>query len=184
MIPMPILAAAGLSLLLMPFAASAATLSLPADASVAVHVIDELTLDGDTPRQDDILLSPVSGDGDASHELPEYCVLVGNARLDGERVRVTTQALTCIETKGEESAIYSGEMSAAAYEMDGSYGLDACDAGRCKLTPEHVFQLKLASALDIEQQDNPAARINEQRRQAEGAGIANPIPAERPEPNQ
>ncbi|AMD00283.1 hypothetical protein [Halomonas chromatireducens] len=184
MIKIPILAAAGLALLIMPFVASAATLTLPADASVAVHVIDELTLDDETPRQDDILLSPAGGDSPASHALPEYCVLVGNARLDGERVRITAQALTCIEAKGEESEIFSGEISAAAYEMDGSYGVDACDDGRCELTPEHVFQLKLASALDIEQQDNPAARINEQRRQAEGAGIANPIPAGRPDPDQ
>lgn len=184
MIPTPTLAAAGLSLLLLPFAASAATLSLPADATVAVKVIDELTLDADTPRQADILLSPVSGDSNASHELPEYCVLVGDARLDAERVRITARTLTCIETEGADSEIYSGEISAAAYEMDGSYGIDACDAGRCELTPEHAFQLKLASALDIEQQGNPAARINEQRRQADGAGIANPIPAERPDPDQ
>ncbi|RDB44445.1 hypothetical protein DU490_02425 [Halomonas sp. DQ26W] len=183
MIHTPILAAAGLSLLL-PFAASAATLSLPSDSSVAVQVIDELTLDADKPRQDDILLKPVSGDTSTSHELPEYCVLVGDARLDDERVRITANSLTCIETKGAYSEIFSGEISAAAYEMDGSYGIDACDAGRCELTPEHAFQLKLASALDIEQQDNPAARINEQRRQANGAGIANPIPAERPDPDQ
>ncbi|RCV91322.1 hypothetical protein [Billgrantia montanilacus] len=184
MIHIPILAAAGLSLLLLPFAASAATLSLPTDASVAVQVIDELTLDADNPRQDDILLSPVSGDTGTSHELPEYCVLVGDARLDAERLRITAKSLTCIETEGADSEIFSGEISAAAYEMDGSYGLDACDAGRCELTPEHAFQLKLASALDIERQDNPAARINEQRRQTDGAGVANPIPAERPDPDQ
>ncbi|PMR76913.1 hypothetical protein [Billgrantia endophytica] len=183
-IPDALLTAAGLALLALPSAAFAATLSLPADASVAVQVIDDLTLDADRSRHDDILLRPVSHATDASHELPEYCVLVGDARLDGERVRITTKALTCVETDGDDSEIFSGEVSAAAYDADGSYGVAACDGGRCELTSDHVFHLQFASALEIEEQDNPAARINEQRRQADGTGIANPIPAERPDPDE
>ena len=59
----------------------------------------------------------------------------------------------------------------------------ACEAGRCALEPSEGFLLQFAEALAIEPQDNPSARINEQRRQAEGTGVANPIPAERPDPD-
>ncbi|MCE8011240.1 hypothetical protein HOP54_12175 [Halomonas daqingensis] len=178
-----ILAASGMALLLMPLHAAAGTLSLPKDATVAVQAVDSLTLAGGETRLDDILLRPAGGAVEASHELPEYCVLVGDARQDGDRLRITTKSLTCIETDGGDSDIYSGSLSAAGYELDGSYGIVACDGERCELDADHVFHLKLASALEIEEQDNPSARINEQRRQANGAGIANPIPAERPDPD-
>lgn len=170
------------AMLAMPTLAMSDTLELPADATVDVQVIDVLTLSAQAPERNDVVLHPVA-DGDASHALPEYCVLIGDARLDGERIRLTTQSLTCIETEGSESEIYSGEISAAAYDTDGNFGLAACQDGNCRLLPEQTFQLRLASDLAIEQQDNPAARINEQRREAEGAGVANPIPAEAPDPD-
>jgi hypothetical protein len=172
-----------LAALLAPSLALAATLELPADARLEVQVIDRLVLDQETPRQDDILLRPVAN-GQGSHELPDHCVMVGEARLDGERIRLTTSSVTCIATDGGDSEIYSGEMSAAAYDTDGAFGIAACEEGRCELTPEHRFELRLAGELSIEEQENPAERINIQRRQAEGAGIANPIPAERPDPDQ
>jgi len=169
------------AMLAMPTLAMSDTLELPADATVDAQVIDVLTLSAQTPERNDLLIHPVA-DGDASHSLPEYCVLIGDAQIDGERIRLTTQSLTCIETEGSDSEIYSGEISAAAYGSDGNFGLAACQDGDCRLTPEQTFQLRLASELAIEQQENPAARINEQRRQAEGEGVANPIPADRPSP--
>ncbi|PWV74871.1 hypothetical protein [Halomonas sp. A11-A] len=172
-----------LAALLSPSLALAATLELPADARLEVQVIDSITLDQDEPRLDDILLRPVAND-QGSYELPSHCIMVGDARLEGERVRITTKAVTCIATDGDDSEIYSGEMSAAAYDADGSFGIAACDSGRCALTPEHAFELRLASELAIEEQENPSEKINIQRRQAEGAGVANPIPAERPDPDQ
>ncbi|WP_445157999.1 hypothetical protein [Halomonas sp. E14] len=176
--------AGGLALMTLPLVASAATLSLPADARLAMSVIDVVSLDAEQPRRDDILLRPaVSGSSQASHELPEYCIVVGDARVEGERMRITTKALTCIQTNGSESEIYSGELSAAAYEQDGSFGLAVCEEDRCSVTPDQAFYLQLASPLTVEQQDNPGARINEQRRQADGRGVANPIPAERPNPD-
>lgn len=182
-IPDAILSASGLALLLMPLYASAGTLSLPADADVAMQVVDDLILEDGNMRRDDILLRPVAGIGESAHELPEYCVVVGDARQEGARLRITAKSLTCIETDDGDSDIFSGDISAAAYELDGSYGLAACEAGRCELLEDHIFHLKLASELEIEEQDNPSARINEQRRQANGEGIANPIPADRPDPN-
>ncbi|MDR9439939.1 MAG: hypothetical protein RI841_10685 [Halomonas sp.] len=170
------------AVLAMPTLAMSDTLELPADATVDAQVIDVLTLSPQAPEHDDLIIHPVAG-GDASHALPEYCVLIGDARLDGERIRLTTQSLTCIETDGSESEIYSGEISAAAYDTDGAFGIAACQDGNCRLTPEQTFQLRLASDLAIEQQDNPAAKINEQRRQADGAGVANPIPADAPDPD-
>ena len=168
--------------LAMPTLAMSDTLALPADATIDVQVIDVLTLSAESAERDDLILHPVVN-GDATHALPEYCVVIGDARLDGERIRLTTQSLTCIKTDGSESEIYSGEISAAAYDTDGKFGLAACQDGACRLTPAQTFQLRLASDLAIEQQDNPAAEINEQRRQAEGAGVANPIPAEAPDPD-
>ncbi|MCC5881662.1 MAG: hypothetical protein JJU25_03360 [Halomonas sp.] len=182
-IPHAILSASGMALLVLPLHASAGTLSLPQDATVAVQAVDSLVIEANEGRMDDVLFRPVSGVDGASHELPEYCVLVGDARQDGDRLRVTTKSLTCIETDGSDSDIYSGEISAAGYDLDGSYGLSVCEAGHCELSAEHVFHLKLATRLEIAEQDNPSARINEQRRQANGAGIANPIPAERPNPD-
>jgi len=172
-----------LAALLSPSLAMAATLELPADARLEVQVIDSITLDQDTPRLDDILLRPAAN-GQGTHELPSHCIMVGDARLEGERVRITTKSVTCIATDGGDSEIYSGEMSAAAFGADDSFGIAACEGARCEITPEDTFQLRLASDLSIEEQENQSERINIQRRQAEGAGVANPIPAERPDPGR
>ncbi|WP_104201820.1 hypothetical protein [Billgrantia saliphila] len=175
--------AAGLALLLLPLGAAAATLSLPTDARLAVQTVDELVFEDGSDRRDDILLRPVSGVAEATDTLPEYCVVVADARQEGARLRITTKALTCIETSSDDSRIYSGEISAAAYELDDSYGIPACDSGRCVLSSDHTFLLRLADDMTIEEQDNPSERINEQRRQADGTGVANPIPAQRPDPD-
>lgn len=172
-----------LAALLAPSLALAATLELPADANLEVQVIETLTLDQETPRRDDILLRPVAN-GQGSHQLPDHCVMVGDARLDGDRVRITTSSVTCIATDGGDSEIYSGEISAAGYDAEGSFGIPACQEGRCELPPEQSFELRLASDLSIEEQENPSEQINIQRRQANGAGVANPIPAEQPDPDQ
>lgn len=168
--------------LMMPALAMSDTLELPADAILDAQLLTELTLSAQDAERSDLIILPVA-EGEASHTLPEYCVLIGDARLSDDRIRLTADSLTCIETDGSESAIYSGEISAAAYETDGSYGIAACQNGECRLRPEQTFQLHLASELSIEQQQNPAAEINEQRRQAEGDGVANPIPAEAPDPD-
>lgn len=183
-IPDAILTASGTALLLMSFHASAASLVLPNDATVLVQVVDNVEASANDSRLDDLLLRPAGEHASTSHTLPEYCVVVASARPDGERLQISTQSLTCIETDGSNSDIYSGEISAAAYELDDSYGLAVCDSGRCELAPGHNFMLKLASRLEISEQDNPSARINEQRRQANGEGVANPIPADRPDPDQ
>ncbi len=172
-----------LAALFTPSLALAATLELPAEARLEVQVIDSLILDQDESRHDDILLRPVAN-GQGSYQLPSHCVMVGDARLEGERVRITTKSVTCIATEGSDSEIYSGEISAAAYGADGNFGIPACEGGRCEVTPEQTFELRLASELAIEEQENLSERINLQRRQAEGAGVANPIPAERPDPDQ
>lgn len=171
-----------LGLLLAPSLAFATTLELPADARLEVQVVSSLSLDAEAPRQDDILLRPVA-DGSGSHQVPDYCVMVGDAQLDGERIRITTSSVTCIDTAGSDSHIYSGEISAAAYDSDGEFGINACQDGRCEITPEHGFELQLASELAIEEQENPSEQINIERRQAEGDGVANPIPAEQPDPD-
>src|SRR5690554_2974892 len=183
-IPDAIVTATGTALLLMSLNASAASLVLPNNATVMVQVVDSVVLSADDSRLNDLLLRPAGEHADTSHTLPEYCVIVANARPEGERLRISAQSLICIETDGGDSDIYSGEISAGAYELDDSYGLAVCAAGRCELDPEHNFMLKLASRLEIAEQDNPSARINEQRRQVEGEGIANPIPADRPDPDQ
>ncbi|WP_416137280.1 hypothetical protein ACM26W_12290 [Halomonas sp. HK25] len=172
-----------LAALLTPSLALAATLELPADARLEVQVIDSLTLDQEASRRDDILLRPVTND-QGSSELPSHCIMVGDALLDGERVRITTKSVTCIATDGSDSEIYTGELSAAAFGADGNFGIAACEGTRCEITPEHTFELRLASDLIIEEQENVSERINIQRRQSEGAGVANPIPAERPDPDQ
>ncbi|MGJ7457574.1 hypothetical protein ACR80S_06065 [Halomonas sp. MA07-2] len=172
-----------LAALFTPSLALAATLELPAEARLEVQVIDSLILDQDAPRLDDILLRPVVN-GQGSHELPSHCIMVGDALIEGERVRITVKSVTCIATDGGDSEIYSGEMSAAAFGADDSFGIAACEGPRCEITPEHTFELRLASELSIEEQENLSERINIQRRQADGAGVANPIPAERPDPDQ
>nr|WP_298251098.1 hypothetical protein [uncultured Halomonas sp.] len=154
-----------LGLLLAPSLAFADTLELPADARLEVQLVEPLTLGPDTPQQDDILLRPVA-DGSGSHQVPDYCVMVGGAQLDDERIRITTSSVTCIDAQGNDSHIYSGDISAAAYDSDGHFGIDACRDGLCELSPDHGFELQLASDLAIEEQENPSEQINIERRQA------------------
>ncbi|QFT84693.1 hypothetical protein FIU88_06865 [Halomonas sp. THAF12] len=150
--------------LALPSLALGDTLSLPADARVAMALVDDLTLDAETPSRDNVVMHPVQSER-GSHRLPDYCVVTGNARRDGERLRLTASALTCVETAGADSAIYSGELTAGAYDEDGAFGLDACADGRCRLTPDDVFVLTLTRPLSLEQQANPSAEINARRRQ-------------------
>ncbi|GEK72237.1 MULTISPECIES: hypothetical protein [Halomonas] len=150
--------------LTLPSLAMGDTLSLPADARVAMALVDDLTLDAETPRLDDVVMHPVHSER-GSHRLPDYCVVTGDARRNGERVRLTASALTCIETAGADSAIYSGELTAGAYDADGDFGLAACQGDRCRLTPDDVFVLTLTRPLSLEQQANPSAEINARRRQ-------------------
>ncbi|MDR5867100.1 hypothetical protein [Halomonas koreensis] len=159
--------------LTLPGLAAADTLSLPADARVEMALVDELVLDAETPRLNDVVMHPVA-DGRGSHDLPDYCVVVGDAQRDGDRIRVTTEALTCIEAEGGDSEIYSGELTAGAYDTDGDFGIAACDADRCRLTPDDRFVLTLTRPVSIEQQANPSAEINERRRRhgEEGAEAA------------
>ena len=140
------------------------TLSLPADASIEMAVITPLTLDETTPSASDIIIHPVS-EGSGSHALPNYCVVTGDAQIDEGRLRVTTKEMTCIEAEGGNSAIFSGELSAGAYDADGNFGLPVCSDGSCELTPDDSFLLVLSDAIAIEQQPNPSAEINAQRRQ-------------------
>ncbi|MCK2183483.1 hypothetical protein [Halomonas getboli] len=152
------------TVLTLPSLALGDTLSLPADARVAMALVDDLTLDAETPSRDSVVMHPVQGER-GSHRLPDYCVVTGNARRDGERVSLTASALTCIETAGANSAIYSGELTASAYDENGGLGLAACQDDRCRLTPDDIFLLTLTRPLSVEQQANPSAEINARRRQ-------------------
>lgn len=163
------LLAAGLA---MPTLALGNTLHLPADATIDVHVIETLTLDATTPERADVLLQPIINQG-ATHQLPDYCLITATASLVDQQMRISTNTLTCIEPTGEAPEIFSDEISATGRESNGDFGVDACDStsdGTCQsatLTPEHHFTLQLGRELTIEPQDNPSARINEQRRQAD-----------------
>ncbi|MCA1768748.1 MAG: hypothetical protein LC652_01950 [Halomonas sp.] len=142
-----------LAALFTPSLALAATLELPTDTRLDVQLIDSLLLNDNESRRDDILIRPAAS-AQGSLELPSHCVMVGDALIDGERVRITTKSVTCIATQGSDSEIYSGEISAAAYDADGSFGLAACEGSRCEITPEQIFELRLASDLIIEEQEN------------------------------
>ncbi|MFO8044901.1 MAG: hypothetical protein R6U30_03425 [Halomonas sp.] len=166
-----------LAALFTPSLALAATLELPAEAQLKVQVIDPLTLDENASRLDDILLRPATN-GQGFQELPKHCVMVGDALIEDERVRITTKSVTCIATQGSDSEIYSGEISAAAYGADGGFGIAACEGSRCEITPEQTFELRLASDLIIEEQENTSEQINLQRRQVEGDEAADPLPTE------
>ncbi|MFW6346681.1 MAG: hypothetical protein ACOC0M_10190 [Halomonas sp.] len=170
-----------LGALLAPSLAFADTLELPTDARIEMQVIEPLVLDDDTPEREDVLLRPVA-DGGGTHQVPDHCVVVGEARLDGDRIRLTTDTITCIDAEADDSHIFSGEISAAAYE-EGDFGIDACQDGRCELSPDHGFELQLARDLAIEEEENPSEEINIERRQADGEGVANPVPAEAPDPD-
>ncbi|MYL24386.1 hypothetical protein [Vreelandella massiliensis] len=166
--------------LAMPLYAAEETLTLPNNATVGVEFVETIAFDEGETRQDSILLRPSDHDN-ASHTLPEYCVLIADAQLSDNRMRITAHDVTCIETDNEDSAIFSGAINASVYDSDGQYGL-ACDNDRCATSPGRSFLLTLSEVLEIEAQDNPSAEINEQRRQASGDGVANPIPSERPDP--
>jgi len=105
--------------------AAEATLSLPNEATVGVEVVEELAFESNQARLNDILLHPTPVT-DASHSLPEYCVIVGSAQMVDGRIRVTTQEATCIETHDADSDIFTGEFSASAYGEEGQYGI-ACE---------------------------------------------------------
>lgn len=173
-------AALAAALLMAPLAQAADRLSLPADTSVGVELVDTLSLAGDDARQEGILLRPADLN-QASHTLPEYCVIVGDAQRHDARIRIQPHDVTCIETDAADSSIFSGELDASVYGDDGNYGI-GCDTGACKLDSGHTFTLTLESPLDITEQRNPSAEINKERRQANGDGVANPIPEERPDP--
>ncbi|MBT2788145.1 MULTISPECIES: hypothetical protein [unclassified Halomonas] len=160
--------------------ASEATLSLPNEATVGVEVVEELVFESNQARLSDILLHPTQA-ASASHSLPEYCVIVGNAHLVDERIRVTTQEATCIETHDANSDIFTGEFSASAYGEDGQYGI-ACEGSPCTLAPGQTFLLTLDQPVEIEELDNPSEELNQQRQQANGEGVANPIPREAADP--
>ncbi|GAA0581245.1 hypothetical protein ACFQH5_11095 [Halomonas salifodinae] len=149
--------------------AQADTLHLPDEAIIEVAVIEATTFSAETPRHSDMLLRPVSdAAGDAA--LPSHCLITADGLLDGDRLRVSARTLTCIATDGSESEIFSGEMSATAYDADGRFGLDACVDAECRealLEPSRAFVMRLGGDLTLEPKDNPSARINEERRQAE-----------------
>ncbi|MFC2991504.1 hypothetical protein [Halomonas tibetensis] len=166
-----------LAALFTPSLALAATLELPTETRLQVQVIDSLFLNENESRLDDILIRPAAS-AQGSHELPSHCVMVGDALIDGERVRITTKSVTCIATQGSESEIYSGDISAAAYDEDGSFGIAACEGSRCEITPEQIFELRLASDLVIEEQENTSEQINIQRRQLDDGEAAAPSPTE------
>jgi len=170
-------------LLATPLLATAAdaTLSLPNEAPVGVEVVEELAFESNQTRLNDILLHPTQA-ASASHSLPEYCVIVGRAQRVDERIRVTTQEATCIETHDADSDIFTGEFSASAYGEDGQYGI-ACEGSQCALSPGQTFLLTLDQPVEIEELDNPSAELNEQRRQADGEGIANPVPRDEAVPD-
>lgn len=170
------------SALATPLYAADSTLTLPSGASVGVEVVEDHHFSEAQPRLNNMLLHPIQTES-ATHELPEYCVLVANAQVSNERIRITTQDATCIETHDAESTIFSGAFKASAYAEDSQYGLP-CPGGACTLVPGDAFVLTLDESISITAQDNPSAEINAMRRQANGEGVANPIPAERPEPSE
>ena len=163
------LSATWLSVLLLPMMASSslaadAKLSFPEQATVGVEFVENVTFADGESSYTNILLRP-SHEAATSHQLPEYCVIIGDALRSDERVRITAHDVTCIETDNAESAIFTGEIDAGVYDSDGQYGL-MCEDTRCAFAPEHNFTLTLNKALNIEAQDNPSAELNAQRRQA------------------
>ena len=158
-----------------------ATFSLPNEATVGVEVVEELAFESSQARLNEILLHPTQAAG-ASHSLPEYCVIVGNAQLVDERIRVTTQEATCIETHDDDSDIFTGEFSASAYAEDGQYGI-ACEDTPCTLSPDQALLLTLDEPVEIKELDNPSEELNEQRRQVNGEGVDNPVPREEAVPD-
>lgn len=165
----------------MPLYAADSSLTLPNESTVGVEVVEELTFTSNQDRLSDILLHPTQAEG-ASHSLPEYCVIIGTAQLNNDRIRITTQNATCIETNDADSNIFSGDFIASAYAEDGQYAI-ACEGSPCTLSPGQTFMLTLDEAVDIEELENPSAELNQRRQQANGEGVANPIPREQPNPD-
>ncbi|WP_051234221.1 hypothetical protein [Halomonas halocynthiae] len=139
-------------------------LSLPLGASVEMALISPLALSAETSHASNIIMHPVN-QGIGSHNLPNYCVLTGDAQRDDDRVIITAKQMTCIEATGADSAIFSGKLSAAAYDADNTFGLPVCQDSGCTLTPTDSFILTFNDAISIEQQRNPSAEINAMRRQ-------------------
>lgn len=139
-------------------------LSLPAGANVEMALISPLKISEEKASASDIIMHPVH-QGIGSHSLPNYCVLTGDAQLDGDRLTITAKQMTCIKAEGAESAIFSGELSAAAYDANDTFGLPVCQDNSCTLTTTDSFTLTFSDAIDIEQQSNPSAEINAKRRQ-------------------
>lgn len=161
--------------------ADEATLTLPNQATVGVEVVEALTFAANQERLNDILLHPAQAPN-TSHSLPEYCVIIGNAQLNNGRIRITTENATCIETNNTDSNIFSGDFVSSAYGEDGQYAI-ACEGSPCTLSPGQTFVLTLDEAVDIVEQDNPSAELNRRRQQADGEGVANPVPREQPNPD-
>ncbi|WP_192036777.1 hypothetical protein [Halomonas sp. YLGW01] len=158
--------------LILPNLAMGDTLRLPSEARIDVQVVDTLELDRTSPDRANVLLKPVVRQDDPP-PLPAHCLITADARLVEDRMRLSANTLTCIEVMGDTREIFSGELSAAAFDANGDFGVNAtCTASdergcqRAELRPAHAFQLELGQALSIEAQDNPSARLNEQRRQA------------------
>lgn len=173
-----------LAVMTMPVLAAQDTLRLPADARVEVQLIDRVTLDRTSSEKNNILLRPVSHvQSSVSYQLPKHCLITANAQLTDDRVRLTTQSMTCVETEDSQPDVFSGELSAAAYERDGGFGLDVCHEsqdGQCSLAviaPDHTFQLSLGRSLQLDAQINPSAEINKRRRHADEQGEASNLPA-------
>lgn len=148
-----------------PLFAADAALVLPERATVGVEFTENVTFAGGENSRDNILLRP-NHDVDSSHQLPQYCVIIGDAVRSGERVRITAHDVTCIEAEDADSAIFSGEMDGGVYDTDGQYGL-TCEDSTCAFLPSKGFMLTLNETLEIEAQDNPSAEINAQRRLAD-----------------
>jgi len=146
-----------------PLLAADATLVLPDRATVGVEFTENVIIAEGEDRKDNILLRP-NHDVEASHQLPEYCVIIGDAMRSGDRVRITAHDVTCIEAEDADSAIFSDEMDGGVYDTDGQYGL-ACEDSTCTFLPNEGFMLTLNETLEIDAQDNPSAEINAQRRQ-------------------
>lgn len=170
-----------LAALAMPVLAAPGTLHLPTDARIDVQVIDRVTLDQSTPEVANVLLRPAQREqSSTTHQLPHYCLITADAQLKGARARLTTQSVTCIETEGEQREIFSGELSAVAFERDGDFGLDVCNErqdGQCThavIVPDHTFQLNISRNTELNALTNPSEETNKRRRQANSESVANP----------
>lgn len=162
-------------------AAAPSSLELPDQATVGLRLVSPVALSPAKPEHQGVIMTP-SANRDASQTLPKHCVIVGDAQLNGSRVRVSTTAITCIETDQADSAIFTGEIDAAVYGSDGAYGLE-CQPSGCTLGTDTDFIMALDAPVQIQAQANPSAELNRQRREAEPRGGINPITGDRPTPD-